>query len=308
MDKYIECTICRQHMSFYLQWIDLNYTLSGERFMIYKCTYCWIEKVHPMLSSEELKKFYPSNYYSYQSGKPQKDLMTRIREKTFLSVVNKKRNLWSWLFRKRVLNYPQTLKKEGRYLDIWCGSGPHFPIIESTWWQCSGFEFWDPKWSTDKIAHARHIDEIDRKWNKFDMVTMRAVLEHLSDPHGYMSKIYEISTADMKLTLSVPNTKSWYANWFKKFRYNRDIPRHLYNYNPKNITLLLEQHGFVVNRIHYIAAWWFILSIATWLRYISHNRISFLFHIIFVIIFLPLDWIANLCKRWDLIIIEASKK
>ena len=52
-----------------------------------------------------------------------------------------------------------------------------------------------------------------------------------------------------KLIITIPNTDSLWEKKYKENWFGYDVPRHLYNYNKKNISIFLKKFGFKINKI-----------------------------------------------------------
>jgi hypothetical protein len=59
----------------------------------------------------------------------------------------------------------------------------------------------------------------------------------------------EILKPTGRLLIAVPNHTSYDAGIYKEHWAAYDVPRHLYHFSPKSMTILLEQRGFVVESI-----------------------------------------------------------
>jgi predicted SAM-dependent methyltransferase len=80
--------------------------------------------------------------------------------------------------------------------------------------------------------------------NRYDVVTLSHVFEHLREPRAASRKLYEITKPGGLLVIAVPNFASMQARFFGKRWYHLDVPRHLFHYTPRSLRTLLEETGF----------------------------------------------------------------
>ncbi|MCF7834547.1 class I SAM-dependent methyltransferase [Candidatus Gracilibacteria bacterium] len=285
------CYVCKGDMRFLMKGIDINYTATGKSFDICRCKKCGLEQIYPLLSQEKLLEYYPKNYYSYDT-KEKQGYMERIIYRTLDDIINKKISFFSLVFKNRIGKFPLKKKPEGNYLDIGCGAGKHLKIIEKYGWNSYGFEI-GVKNKIEKIIYNTHIKYVDRGNKKFDFISLWAVFEHLLDPIGYIETIKKILKNSGELHIFVPNNNSVYAKIFGPYRFNRDIPRHIFNYNPTALKILFTQQGFKIKEINHLSAGGFFTSLYQYLKCKFGLNIGFLNNIGLHIVFYPIDWIIN---------------
>jgi SAM-dependent methyltransferase len=85
--------------------------------------------------------------------------------------------------------------------------------------------------------------------NSFDVVTAWHVLEHVAEPHELITEVHRIMRPGGLFACEVPNFDSLQA-WLGRDRwFHLDVPRHLLQYTPEAVDLLLGGHGLrVVSR------------------------------------------------------------
>ncbi len=71
----------------------------------------------------------------------------------------------------------------------------------------------------------------------FDVVTMWHVLEHLPEPVAALERAAELLAPGGRLIVSVPNNDSWQARLGGDDWLHLDIPRHIYHFTPRSLTL-----------------------------------------------------------------------
>ena len=80
--------------------------------------------------------------------------------------------------------------------------------------------------------------------DRFDIVTMFHVLEHLPDPMLGISYAAGLLKPEGILIIQVPNISSIQARLFRNAWYGLDVPRHVINFTPKAIECLFTRLGF----------------------------------------------------------------
>jgi len=88
------------------------------------------------------------------------------------------------------------------------------------------------------------VFEKDELRQKFDVVTMWHVLEHIYDLESYLTKIRTILNDDGHLVLGLPNPLSFDAKHYGTHWAGYDVPRHLWHFTPKDIKFICDKYGF----------------------------------------------------------------
>ena len=234
--KYIKCSICDCESYIYLfSAKDNRLHTSDQEFNVVKCKNCGLVYINPQPTSEELNKFYPSNYHE-----PYSPLYLKL----------------DWVFRltadiqvKQLLKQIEKLKNGNRVLDVGCGTGWLSQSFQRAGYKVFGVE---PNAGLYKIA--RKILGVD-VWNSFladcnfkdshfDIVVMRQVLEHITEPNVELSQIHRILKPDGILYVEVPNFHCLEGRLFRKYWYSLDIPRHLYQYTTDLLINIARKNGF----------------------------------------------------------------
>ncbi len=80
--------------------------------------------------------------------------------------------------------------------------------------------------------------------NRFDFVTMFHVLEHLPNPRLALKYAGDLLKPGGTLIIQVPNIASFQARLFGRRWYGLDVPRHVINFSPKALGLLLKEMDY----------------------------------------------------------------
>ena len=84
--------------------------------------------------------------------------------------------------------------------------------------------------------------------DRFDVVLMLNVLEHLPDPEQYIEQVAHMLAPGGRFWVEVPNVASPTARLTKKHWLHHDPPHHLWGFTIAGLTALLERHGFDVEQ------------------------------------------------------------
>lgn len=141
------------------------------------------------------------------------------------------------------------LSKGRKIFDIGAATGFFLDLAREKGWQTSGIEISD---YAAKIAGQKGHEVFlgglkDLEINeKYDVVTMWDVLEHLPDPKGSIKVIYNVLNENGILAINTINkSSSWARFWGKNWQAILP-PEHLFYYSEKSLKILIEDNGFKI--------------------------------------------------------------
>ncbi|WCM41242.1 class I SAM-dependent methyltransferase [Flavobacterium sp. CBA20B-1] len=184
---------------------------------------------------DQLGAYYKSeNYISHTDGK--RNWFEKMYQLVKNHTIKSKWNLISNVTNRSYLNV----------LDIGCGTGDFLKYgIQELAVNGVGVE---PNETARGIAQSKKmdvfnsIDEIPAE--KFDVITLWHVLEHVTDLNIYFQFFSERLTENGTLVIAVPNFKSFDAKHYKQHWAAWDVPRHLWHFSKISIKKLAEEHQF----------------------------------------------------------------
>jgi SAM-dependent methyltransferase len=145
----------------------------------------------------------------------------------------------------------------GQLVDVGCGLGEFLRTLGSEW-NLTGIE---P--AAAACEHVRRtvpraqilqgdILTIARPGKQFHGATLLASLEHMPDPASALRRIGEMLAGGGLIIVRVP-----YVEWYLKVKrlvswlpIRFGAPRHLYDFSPRTLSLILERNGYRVVRIY----------------------------------------------------------
>jgi len=178
----------------------------------------------------------------------------------YISHNSKKRDLFSLVY-KGVRKYTirgkysivKTHSKGDRLLDIGCGTGEFLSFCSQKGYKVEGVEpgakARDFAKQQNKLEIHEDLDSILNRGLTFDCITMWHVLEHIPNLSESIVKIKRLLSQTGVLLIAVPNCKSWDAMFYKDYWAAYDLPRHLYHFDKKTLSLLMGKHKLHIQKI-----------------------------------------------------------
>lgn len=201
-------------------------------FRIFKCQNCHVAYIKPFPSKKTLDSFYSK--FEYRTGFLNESLL-RNESRVLLSKLSK-------------IGY-----KCGRVLDIGCGAGFFLDEAKKKGWEVSGIEM-----SKKLVAYAKKKLKLNIKKgdflkvklynDKFDLIVLSQVVEHLVDPFPVFKKIRKHLSNNGIFYIATPNIESTLSTVLQDDFPYLTPPEHTYFYGPEAIKTLLEKTRFRVVR------------------------------------------------------------
>lgn len=197
-----------------------DYSVTGEKFdLIYDREKDMLQ-TYPRPDLNEISRYYISeDYISHTDSK--KTLLEKLYYYVKRYMLKKKLN---WINKK----FPS----KGKLLDIGAGTGDFLVEAKKIGWKVSGIE---PDENARQKAEEKGIKLCGNaesfKANKFDVITMWHVFEHVHDLNNQIIELEHLLTKNGLLVIAVPNFKSYDANYYKEHWAAFDVPRHLWHFS-----------------------------------------------------------------------------
>ncbi len=158
----------------------------------------------------------------------------------YISHTDKKKGWFSFLYqtvkgyslKKKVQLISELNNGQGVLLDVGAGTGDFLKAAKDKNWKVSGVEVNE---KAKALAEEKGIylnNQItDLKDEKFDVITLWHVLEHIPNLEETCKKLESLLTINGTLLIAVPNYKSYDATHYKQFWAAYDVPRHLWHFS-----------------------------------------------------------------------------
>ena len=237
LEKVENCPICdHKEFTHHLSCVDHNY--SNDVFNITSCNKCSFKFTNPRPTSDTIYKYYKSdNYISHTSSK----------KGLFNKVYHLVRNYqFGYKYRLIKKNLPRT--ENLSLLDFGCGTGDFLNYCHLKGMQCHGVEKDDGARNMGKnhfnLPIHEELEEIESKKEKFDVITLWHVLEHIEDFKMLLTRLKKLLNDNGLLILGLPNHNSFDAHVFKENWVAYDVPIHLSHFSQNNIKSLVQALSF----------------------------------------------------------------
>lgn len=277
---------------------DFEYDSTHEEIDYLQCSACKLIFPRDIPAESALPIIYPPHYYAFSETTTANPIVARVR---------------GWMARAKGRVYTALVPSpDAVVVDIGCGDGRLLDILRTACapdWKLHGVD-----WSEKAIQHLRSrgydgrsgdISRLDLSdWqDKFDLVVMHQLIEHVRDPRDILVKMASILKPGGVLSIETPDIDSWDFRLLNKRYWSvYHIPRHFYIFNKDNFVELARETGFDVintNSLVNPVAW--IHSIKSYCAdHKSLKRFAKYFHhqnVLMLAIFTPLEilqtWLAG---------------
>ena len=208
---------------------------------ILSCKVCGTGRMSPLPTADELRSYYPTDYYGSQ-GQKFESLIER-----FLEVVASRQ--------ARMIS--RAIPSGGRVLDVGCGRGMLLKRLADQGCEVHGTELHeaaalgaDPRIN---LHICPSLEAAEFEDEKFDAIVIWHVLEHLPDPRKAVKEMQRILRPGGKLFVAVPNFGSVQARVFGHSWFHLDPPRHLFHFTASGLRQLLKDSGFAISSTHHFS-------------------------------------------------------
>ena len=217
-----------------------DYSVSGETFQLWDCRACGLRFTSPAPAPDRIGAYYQSEDYISHSD-TRKGLINQLYHIARDYMLGRKRSM------------VEGATSSKRLLDIGCGTGYFAGHLKSHGFEVSGVEA-DEKARTHARerfgleVHPPEVLEEGALSGPFGTISLWHVLEHLHDPHLYLSRAAELLNSGGILLIAVPNFTAFDAKWYDIHWAGYDVPRHLWHFRPDTLSTLVKGHGFELKR------------------------------------------------------------
>lgn len=144
-------------------------------------------------------------------------------------------------------------RKTNRILDVGAGHGFFLEVAKKRGWEVSGTELIE-----DCIERCESkginmfqgkLEDIDFNGLTFDIIVSIEVIEHLSNPIPFVTKVHELLEPEGLLYVTTPNFNSVLRYTLKEKYDVIEYPNHLCYFTPKSLKSLMTNQGFEAEMI-----------------------------------------------------------
>lgn len=208
--------------------------VTGDPFDVAICPGCDTGWTTPVPT--DLDPYYPRTYRRYNAW------VARV-----LAV------LYNW----RVGRWSRLFVKPGAALELGCGDGVMLHALRSRGWEVCGTERTEAMAATarDRYGIRMYVDPEGPQpgRDRFDLIILFQVLEHLSDPVAALRHAAALLGEGGRIVVGVPNRGSWQAAFGGGVWFHLDVPRHLVHFTPAALEATAARAGLRVETVGFVS-------------------------------------------------------
>lgn len=260
--EYTQCAYCSCGETEPYALLDDWLCGSPGHFTMVKCAKCGLLRQNPRPTRHIIGRYYPEEY------KPFAD--TRIKDASFKVHIAKMGIEYGLRRRVQLIARHQP---DGMLLEVGCATGLFLDAAQRLGaWQVQGIE---PSAQSAEYARQTYgLDVITSSYEdthlesqRYDVVTMWDVLEHLHEPVAAVQDVARILKPGGIFVIKVPHFESLATRFFGRYWAGLDAPRHLYVFPKSLLEGMLQQASFEILESQCWGGYHiFALSLLFWLR------------------------------------------
>ena len=215
-----------------------DYSVTKENFELYKDVDLDLVYTHPQPQENQLSRYYESeDYISHTDGH------RSLFEKVYQLVKNR-------ALKNKIKLINKFHRQKGNLLDIGAGTGDFLLSATKNGWNGKGIE---PNAKAKAIAVKKGGSFVESTIflhsNSFDVITMWHVLEHIPNLELQIKELKRLLKPNGTIFIAVPNFNSFDAKHYGSYWAAYDVPRHLWHFSTKAITILFEREELQLEKV-----------------------------------------------------------
>jgi len=220
----------------------------------YYCDICGSNEIE-QVEKINLKHCIKCGHYFVDEFPPEKEIIGEYSRPVYYKESSEVeelavRNLWERRYRGLRKYF---INKNASFLDVGCGRGFMLELARK-----DGLDVVGTEYCSQTAAYAKNIFklnvlitdllDINLAENKFDIISMWHVLEHIKYPSKYLEKIAKLIKKEGIFVVEVPNIEEKNRSLKYHVAQNRT---HYHFFSEKTLTALLLKQGFTIKKISY---------------------------------------------------------
>lgn len=211
--------------------------LSKQGLSVVKCGNCGFVYVNPRVENEQLTSIYRHNYF-------------KNKDYGYVGYEQEKR--------LRVKNFERWLKDAEAHittntpvysLDVGCAAGYCLELMKKKGWKANGLEL-DEEMCIELQKNGYEISRsllVDfNSGNKFSVITLFDVIEHIPDIDKSFTKLNSLLTPDGVVIMVTPNYKSFQRKLFGKRWFQYKPIEHIQYFDKHSLNAFAERNGLQI--------------------------------------------------------------
>jgi len=238
--KSVPCAVCGGAL--------FRGALSCEGFSYVRCKRCGLVQMNPQPLEKEIRRRYDTRtgeeYLSYELA----------NEKSFLALaLLALKDAGFDKIESELTAASNLLAKPPRLLDIGCATGSLLAHLRERGWETTGVEISGPQAEYGRRQRNLDVRSLPLEENRFptdafNVVLASHLIEHLNAPAALVAEVHRILAPGGRFFVTTPNISGFQARLFRG-RWRSAIFDHLYLFSVKTLSRLLEEKGFIIERI-----------------------------------------------------------
>jgi len=225
---------------------DRLYHTTARLFSVVRCARCGLLRLDPRPPAEELRAYYPRDYWFA----PDESAASRMEERYRRFVLRDHVR-----FVERAL---RAASAQGPLLDAGCGGGLFLGMLRERGFRVLGLDISAQaaaiSWRRQQApAVCAVLEAAPFPEGSLAAITMFHVLEHLENPRAYLQSARQLLAPGGRLIVQVPNAGSWQCRLLGRRWNGMDVPRHLSDFRDRDLVKLMEECGFEIVRRKYFS-------------------------------------------------------
>ncbi len=226
--KEVACAVCGSS--------DRGKAWQMDSFSFYRCTECGLYYQSPQPVQQDLTYRYDDEYFTYELQN--ENVFFNLMLKTLKDI--------------NFTVHTEDLLKQGDplFLDVGCATGMLLEHMRSCGWKVAGVEVCSS--SAEYGRKTRKIDIYNGTFEdaayddcSFSVVHSSHLIEHLTDPAGFVREAYRVLKPGGLFITTTPNAAGFQALLHGK-NWRSAIADHMYLFTPETLGRLVKKEGFAV--------------------------------------------------------------
>jgi 2-polyprenyl-3-methyl-5-hydroxy-6-metoxy-1,4-benzoquinol methylase len=210
---------------------------------VLKCRECELVFLDNIPSQESLNEYYKEEYRK----KFNSDANKNVAEDPEDNFSNKLP-----IHQERFKRLKHLFQKNQSVLEIGCGAGAFLNVIKDHVKKCSGVDlneryvqFMREKLDLTGKVYSQHVEKVQFQ-EKFDVICLFHVFEHIADPIAFLRHLHELLTESGFLIIEVPHVNDALVSIYESAAFKRNYfnSPHLYYYSEKTLGTIGKKAGF----------------------------------------------------------------
>jgi len=250
----MKCKICQNAENNTVHTAKEMFFGLGDEFEYFQCSNCGCLQIKDI--PENLSKYYPENYYSYNFH-PGKKLDGIAWQFKLYDLVRKDKIklplfLYKNAFKRLNVNILNSIPEGTKsILDVGCGNGFLLYCLKLMGYEkLVGVDLFiekDIHYKNGVTVFKKNLLELD---GKFDFIMLHHSFEHMKEQTEIMAKIHDLLNDTGTCLLRIPIAgyawEKYGTDWVQL-----DAPRHFFLHSQKSIEILAEKAGLSIEKVVY---------------------------------------------------------